>query len=509
MKALNKFKDFDLLLRFLIVELLSLVAFMLGNVNVVFYIIGACLALLSYLTVYNRFSKSELPSLVALFAPILLISIFVSFGNFSASAGVFTNIATFLGINAFFLLGILIRRFKNINISKILICIYSGFALLVLISLFYTVIKYGLFYTLIYKDTPIYYYDGELFNIVTEQGWLSGIAFKEISLRYTGLFGVILCTALVPLSFTRIKENKTNFIFYAIFSTIGILSLICIVNLEALYYLIPIVFIGIIIHLLTSEKITTKTKNIIKKVLSITTIVIVSFVLLYFIFALLNASGYNQAIGYSYTVEPVSWFSIAIKNNWFFNKLFNNGRIMQPVNMVLNQSIVSYNLFGFLNNGYMYPATQEAIKIETHMVEIELIKEGGIFAFIVLFALILVSIQLISRYFKKSKDNIAIKSTLITLIIIIFLYESFSHSSFPLVHEQSSYNSFFRSLPCLIFLFLLGLVYYPQLKNNETPKFEIEEDIVENQQKVLNETNQIDDDYDYLFIDETKEDDKK
>ena len=511
MKALKKLGDFDSLFKFLIMELLALVCFMLGNANIVFYIVGTILTILVGLSVVNKFSKSELPSLITIFVPILLISIFVSFGNFSSSAGIATNLFTFLGINAFFLLGIIFRRLSKNDISKVLICIYSGFALIVFISLFYTWIRYGLFYTLIYKNTPIYYYDGELFNITKEQGWLSGLSFQEVSLQYSGLFGVILCSALVPLSFIRIKQNKTQFILYAVFSILGILSLISIVNLEALYYLIPIIIVSVLLHLLTSEQISDKTKKIIKKIVFIIVVSLITLVLVFFIFALLNATGYNAATGYSYTVEPTSSLSISIKNNWFLNKLFNNGRIMQPINAILNQAVISYNLFGFKNGGYMYPLTQDAIKFESHMFEIELIKEGGIFAFIILFALILLIIQLIARYFKKSKDDIVIKSTLITLVILIFIYESFSHSSFPIVHEQSSYNSFFRSLPCLIFLFVLGLIFYPQLKNNEVPIFERETNNDNADNKKSDSANKIviDEDNDYSFSAETTGDDNK
>lgn len=504
MNFLKKLGNFESLLTFLIMELLAITAFMLGNANSVFFIVGALLTVFSGLMLYNRFSKNELPSLAFIFLPILLISIFASFGNFSSGAGVLVNILTFLGINAFFLLGLFTRRIQKIDLSKILICIYAGFSLVVLISLFYTWARYGLFYTLIYKDTPTYYYDGQLFNITIEQGWLSGLSFKEVSLQYSGLFGVILCTALVPLIYLSPKKNKIEFIIYAVISFIGVLSIVSSPNLEALLYLIPIAFIGLIIRLLHSEKINEETKKTLKKVLYIGFVCLVIIVLVFFVLALLNASGYNQAIGYTSELEPISGFSQFIKNNWFLNKLFNNGRIMAPINKVLNQATVSFNLFGFLNDGNMHPATELAIQSETHMFEIELIKEGGIFAFIVLFALIIFMSQNIIRYFHKSKDANHIKATIITLVIVIFIYESFSHSSFPIIHEPTSYNSFMRSLPCSIFLFLLGIIFYPQLKKDEIPMFEkeikIEKVKKEEQPKIVDD--------EYTFTIDSEEEDK-
>ena len=144
---------------FLLLECLALVSFALGGNNALFYIVGILLCIVSFVFVYNRFSKNEIPSLSIYVISTLVITLFASFGTLYSSTFGFQNILPFLGLNAFFLLGILIRRFNRVNAEHIILTIGISFALLLLISFIYSLSQYGFFYALIYKDTPIYYYN--------------------------------------------------------------------------------------------------------------------------------------------------------------------------------------------------------------------------------------------------------------------------------------------------------------------------------------------------------------
>lgn len=66
-------------------------------------------------------------------------------------------------------------------------------------------------------------------------------------------------------------------------------------------------------------------------------------------------------------------------------------------------------------------------------------------------------------------------------------------------------------MPCLIFLFVLGLIFYPQLKNNEIPIFEKETNDDNADDKKNDGANKIVEyeDDDYSFSVETTEDDNK
>ena len=60
--------------------------------------------------------------------------------------------------------------------------------------------------------------------------WLNGFKISEASLRYTGLFGVLLCSALPALMFINPKEETRKFAMVASIGVVGLLSVITVVN---------------------------------------------------------------------------------------------------------------------------------------------------------------------------------------------------------------------------------------------------------------------------------------
>ncbi len=492
---------------FLGIEFLALCSFNLGGNNLIFYLLGFALAIFGGVLTIKRFRKDELFSLLFLALPVLLIAVFVSFGRLSWGNSILVNISAFLGIISFFALGLFLRRTNKIKTETLLIAIAGGLALLVLISTVYTWFAYGPFYVLRFKDTPYYFYDGVAVDVTKEGGWLNGFNFSEVSLKYSGLFGVLLTSSFVGTMFINPKKNLRDFILSGVFGFVGFLSLISAPNFSAMIYMIPIFLVAGIVKVLNLDAIPQKAKTIIRRIISISFGVGVGFVVVFFIIAYLNASGYSPATGFIYDAKgelpaAESAFAQFIRNNHILHKIFNNHSLMAPINNVLVMSTISDHFFGFINNMNSWYALRTAISTSSGVFEIEIIKEGGIFAFIVLIFFLVFVVQNIFRYGKNSKDSPLSKGIIISVMIGFLIYCSLDYDVLPYIHESSNYASLFRTIPGLLFLFFVGYIFYPDLKPGTIPAFE-EEMKVDESEPVIQKNN-IDDEYSFS-IDESEE----
>ena len=492
MNFFKKFTRYENLLTFLIMELLALTSFALGGNNVIFYVIGFVLAIFGLLINLNKFEKKELVSLAAMGIPVILIAIFVAFGTPNQSKPVFENIFVFFAIISFFALGLFARRMKSLKIETVLYCIGFGLAMLTLISMIYSWISYGFFYSLVYKDTPNYYYNGAIFDITKESAFLFGFKFKEVTTNYTGLYGIILICFVPGLLFISPKKDKMKFIIVSFIGFVGVLSILSVPNFKALLYLIPVILVTVLLKFLYSEKTKIETKKNTRKIVYYGFVGLVILLVIFFVLSFLNATG-------------VMGFNEVVNNNAFLSKIFNNGRFMMPINYVLNQSVLEYNLFGFVNS-MSYWQTQVAFNTKTYFFEFELVKEGGIFALVVLVFLIVITFSSVSRYSSKGKDTPFIKAIVISLMLGIFIYATFAQDSFPFIHDNETYSSFFRSLPALILLFLMGYTFYPDLKKDEVPAFENE--VEEVKEEIKEEEGEYVDDYTFTTDEEEESNEK-
>jgi len=489
-KTSNKSDDFSTIAIFLTLECVALLSFCLGGITTIFHYIGFVVAAFSIEFAYKNFEKKELGSLLLISVPVLIIGICCAFGNlyggFSNTKAIASNIGVFLAIPSFFALGIVSRRTKSFKVETALLCVGAGAALLVLVSLFATWIQYGFFYTLLYKNTPNYYYNGALYDVTSEMSWLNGLKFSEVTLKYGGLFGVCLCAALPALLFISPKKQTKKFVIVAAIALVGLLSILTLVNVSALIFLLPIAVIAIVYKLLINNK---KVMTAIKIVL----LVLVGLLVLFLLAATLNA------------LIP-SLHSITSSNS-FLDRIFNSNRLMKPFNEIISIAFKPYNIFGFKlhpvgdTEGLNYAAIYE----NTGNFALEITKEGGIFALISLLMIIVLMVLSMLKYLKKSKDSTAIKVTFLSLLLTFFLYSCINWDIYPFTH-QNDYVSVARSFPFLIIIFIVGLSYYPILMKEE-PIFESFR-IQKEEQIIKKETKYIDEDYVFTSSEEATKDEK-
>lgn len=472
MKFLEKLKSSDALLSFLILECLAITGFALGNYNVLFYILGIVISIFAVGVTYSRIDKEEWKSLGVFVAPLLPLLVISSFGVLLQS-DVLNNVLSFLAIFAFLYLGVASRRIKGFDPMLILIVIGAAISLLVIISMIATWANYGWFYAAIYKNTPIYYYNAELFDVTKESTWLVGFKMKDTFIAYSGLYSVILTSYLGGLLFIDPKKDKRNFFIVLGIGLIGLLSIITIPNVAAIVLFVPTILTAICYKFLRNNP-------TFRKVAKYGIIVFVGFVIIFFVLVLFNAT----QIGGLHNV---------IENSKVLNRIFNGNRVMFPINQVLSQSLKSYNLFGYATTS-VHIETVEVISVDSNMFAIELVKQGGIFVIIFLVVFVLLFGYMFVRYLNRSKDSDPVKMILFLILVSFLVYEAFNYEAFPYVHEINQYIPFFRKPTTLLIFFVIGFAFYP-----------LSGDLVIKEEKTNNEVKTSNKKDEYSFDDEEGE----
>ena len=471
MKFLDKIKNQDALIIFLIVECLAICSFALGGISYIFYGLGIFVGVVTILFSYNRFKGEDLKTLLVFMLPMFVLSIFLSFGRL-LSGHILENILVFLSINVFLFLGIAARKFKGFKADLVLIAVGVSIALLVLICMFITWAQYGLFYASRFKDTPIYYYNAETFDITKETVWLIGFKIKETSIIYTSAFAVLLACYLFGLLFISPKKETRKFAIYAVIGTVGLVYLITIPYLVAFQFLLPALAVTLVYRFVKLSK---KANDIINYAL----LFISALAIIFFIFAFMNAAG-------SVNEDNPSKIVAIISSNHFLDRIFNSNRIMDPINIVLRQGSLKYNLFGFVSTfnenvlSYSeFEAVEEAVVTNSKMFEIEFIKEGGIFTIFLIVLIIIMGYINARKYVKESSDEKHEKIIIVSMLLSFTFYKSFESDVFPLIHEPDNYYSFVRNPLTLVMIFFLGMLFVskpnPTIQTKEEKQNDVEE----------------------------------
>ncbi len=456
-------EEYESIGTFLILELLALVCFGLGGVNLIFQYAGFIVALISTFFAFRNYSKDDLKPILLIAAPLFLMSIFTSFGHFLDIFGysVVTRLGAFLSLISFLAIGLSARRLKSFSAKNALLCIGGGFALITLVSTIITWSQYGMFYPLIYKNTPSYYYDGNLYSITNEMSWLNGFKVVEVSQNYGGLFGLLCACALTGLLFLKPKENKVAFTSLSVIGGIGLISIISIPNFYALVFLAITFAVACYYRFLRNN-------SLANKILHYAVLVAAGIAVIMFLFAILNVS--------------VPGVAEAIANASFLNRIFNANRIMIVANPILEASLKPFNLFGINTvtyyEGYILPTS--SILSVSGSFEVEVIKEGGILAFLLFIAFAVLSVFSFGRYLKQGKDDEYIKVVFLSILVGFTLYLSICDDVFPITHSPTSYYPFTQSLPFMIIIFIIGYTILPmgkaEINFKDAPKKEKPED---------------------------------
>ena len=429
------------ILSFLIVELIALLTFNFANTAIIFELLGVLFAIIGViLLVLLTKNKKEL---LYFLIPLLLLVIISGIGAFNGYAGwykkwSFGNITLFLAIPSFFALGIVLRKLNDIKPTHVILIIGAALAAITIFSLFSTVISYGFFYTVRFKNTPYYYYTGTVYNVTEEMYWLSGFEFKEVSIKYGSLFALLCACYLPGLLFVSCKENKKQFISTVAIGSVGLVTLLVILNIPSLLVLVVVTLCALVIRFLF------KNDKVISAI-RITTFVVIGLALLFFALAMLNVG-----IGYKFT--------------GFLNKVFAQNSIMVKVTPVFDSLFENggRNLFGLQN----LISNSNTFYLDSNVFEVQLLKEIGLFGTVLFIGFLVFMVVKLFKYLKESNDSNFIKVIILGLLVSFFVYESFANTITPFTHEENL-ESFLRSPLIYLMLFILGYMYSDRKEKEE------------------------------------------
>ena len=372
-----------------------------------------------------------------------LIALIVLAGPFAQGMGndaatIILNIICALALPGLFLLGIYAK--KSFRMEDILIIIGAILAAFVFVSMIATWAQYGLFHTIIYTKTPIYYLDSVPYDVTKEVMFLNGFQMQTVTKDYAGIFAV-LCGAYFPGAFfVDRKKMKPEFILVLVIGSIGLLSLLTVPNFKGLIIL-AVVSLFVVLYKFYWEN---------KKVITIVRFVLLGIFAFFILFYMI--AGFNALAGFKFT--------------GFLEKLFETNPIMSKVSEVLagmnmKDGAKFINLFG-LNFKYDIYSDIEAIAlVKSGIFEVELLKEVGVFGVTLMLIFILVSFTSFDRQLSHGQNSDFERITLVMLFGSFFIYESLFFDQLPFIY-QVSYSPFLRFVPFLVLLFLLGMSYYSE-----------------------------------------------
>lgn len=431
------------IITFLILEVVALTAFNFGNISYIFGLAGALLAIVGFVFCFMPSNdKKDFLWLLIPLGILFLISGIGSFNSFSKSFTSLGNISLFLSLPAFLALGFFTRKLQDVKPQTVLFVVGGGLAAITLFGLFSTMFQYGFFYSLIYKKTPNYYYNGIPYDVTKEMFWLSGFEFSEVYIEYGSLFAVLCASYLPGLLFISPKKDRNEFIICAAIGAIGLLTLLIIPNLKAILVVaVASLFVFALKYLKNHKKV--------QKILGISLLCVVGLSLLFFALAIINAS-----LGFKFT--------------GIFDRVFVSNRIMlkcQPVFGALftKGTPAKVTLFG-LPSLVTY---EKAMLTETSIFEVELLKEVGLVGTLLFLCFVIMMGYFVLRYVKKGKDSDFAKSIVVVTLLSFFIFSSFSSSVIIAPHNDISYNPFLRSSSLLVVLFLFGYVFRAPLEEEQ------------------------------------------
>ena len=471
-----KKKKFDLtsygiVVGFLAMEVLAFFSFYLGHSFILYGILSIVLAILLVLVTLRQINKDGVATFAFFLFPLFVFGLLTALSPFNASSlghismpeTVFIPIAlTFIAI-AGFLTGY-IEKFK---IRIALLIVYGALALFVLINLILTMVYYVPFYTLTYKNSYIFYEGRPSALPIGKMAYmLFGFKATEVTLEYWSLFPSILLTCVIPLFFIKYKENRREFILYAVMAFIAFLSLLFTISKITLISDVVLI-LGIALIVVAGKF--KQTRSIFNTMMiTLGAILLLAFIIMFFLAQNLN-----------------SGFAKIFTGNALLNRLFVANRFSSKIIIIFQDLLSSkygfFKLFGaavdVMSFEPFYPPNG-VIQTVSGLWLFDNILTSGLFgAIFFLFALVL-GIRRLFIYIGRYQEEDATKYTISGYVLGFLIISLLLLDVRPLVNSDRLFP-FFMSAPLLIVIFLISYVFNKTLslpkkeKANEEVKIEV------------------------------------
>ena len=468
----TKKKKFDLtsygiVVGFLAMEVLAFFSFYLGHSFILYGILSAVLAVLLILVTLRQINKDGIATFAFFLFPLFVFGLLTALSPFNASSlgkistaeTVFIPIAlTFIALSGF-----LTGYIEKFNIKMTLLIIYGALALFVLINLIITMVYYVPFYTIIYKNSYIFYEGKPSALPIGKMAYmLFGFKATEVKIEYWSFFPSMLLTAVIPLFFIKYKENRRDFILYAVMAGIAFLSLLFTISRITLISDIILV-LGIAIIVIAGKFI--KSRPVLNVIMISIGIIALLFITIMFFIAQDLSSG----------------FAKIFTSNSFLNRLFvANGlsnRIILVFQDLLNAKYGFFKLFGaavdVMSFEPFYPPNGVIQKLSGFWMFDNIITSGLFGAIFFMFALVL-GVRRLFIYIGRFKEDDSVKYTIAGYTLGFLVISLLLLEVRPLVNSDRMFP-FFISAPLLVVIFLLSYVFNKTLSLPKKSKEVVEE----------------------------------
>lgn len=432
-----------IVLSFLILEVLAFVGFSLGNSFIIYGLVGIVTLFLILFFTNIQFKKEGKTTLLQFAIPLIIFAALTILSGFGRYFDLLTNFFVPLSFVAFAGVGYFATQYKEFKLKYAFFAIYGSIALLTFISYIYTMIQFVPFYTIIYRNSYIFFDGAPSRAPIGEIAYfLMGFSFMEVSVDFFSLFPSVLATSIVALFFINPRKEKKTFLIYVLFAAIGWIPLI---TMPTKMTILSTAFLAIVLAIVILGF-----KGIIKsKAIKYITYSFVGVVSVVFLFTLLNA---NLNLGF-------------VQNNPLLNKIFNANGLATSFNFVLGNifkgtNFLGFNFVQFIEHGYDgFYGLSNSWFFDNFIY-------SGVIGFILFIAVIYFGIKAIKKFFIEHDEPQVNKVLLVSFILGFLTFTLIAYDAQPYINYMN-YIPYYMTGPFLICIFLMGYVFRENNKNDE------------------------------------------
>ena len=484
-------KKFDLIgygkaVSFLLLEILAVVSFALGNSFIFFAILAIVILGLTILVTFRQIKVDGLASIGIFLFPILIFGVLSALSYFKYDPYfVLGNspvlILVPIALVCFAATGYFINLTGRFNIHHALIVIYSSIALLTLINLITTMIQFVPFYTLKYSNYYYYYNGAPSPEPIGKMAYfLMGFSVTEVSLSYFSFYPMILLTAFLPLGHLSFKEERKLYVLYLVFGILGLLTIVVTINKMTLLVLFGVAILIGLIALFDKF-------NIKRKILKYVSIAVGCLAVIGFIVLVLNA---QDSVGYSMRIAALRSLTTG---NPLLNRLFNSNGLIAAYDSILDGlfakavidgSSVNIKLLGFpIHGDYVSVFGEMTWKLtDSKSFLFDSFFESGVFGTLFLILVLVLGIRRVIKYYNVSNDDKKDKVMILGFIAISLAYALINFDATPYVFTKTTIPFYLNNI-FFIDLFLFGYCYFNSEVKKEVKPVPIEE-VTNNEEQI-------------------------
>ena len=457
---------------FLCLEVLAFLSFTLAHNYILYGCLSLVLAILLFIVTFRQIKKDGIATFAYFVFPLFVFGLLSALSPFvrdsDGAIGIVNGIFIPITLTFVALCGFFVGHIQKFDLQKVFLVIYGALAVFVLINFIATMVYYVPFYTIIYKNSYIFF-EGKPSSVPIGQTayMLFGFEILEVSVEYWCLYPAILLSSCVALFFIKFKDNKIIFLTYLAFTVLAALSLIFTICKSTLVGDLMIILVLAVIIIAIKIKAS-------RKIIKIAMLVLAGLFVFGSLLLFLNAQ-----TNWSF----LSSMQNLVKSNQLLNRLFNANRFSSKINGVLWELFNPGKLFGSFV-GIVSNEGDGVVQTLTGFWAFDNLLTTGLFGAIFFAFAFVMGIRRMIKFFKNDTTPEINKWLLIAYVTMTFAITFVAHDGTPLINADNLYPIYMFT-PFLISLFLLAYTYKPMEKEEEKKEeIEVKEEPLENEKEL-------------------------